>query len=96
MYRPLGIFWFAVGVGLLTLQWTMPTMAEYPMMVNRVPLGALALTLSFYNTIRWRMLAARIAAREQEHAEQVKQRFGHGPIDPNFDFSEPPKDTKPK
>ncbi len=96
MYRVLGIFWFIVGVGLLTLPWTLPSMADSPIMANRAPLGALAFVLSFYNTIRWRMIAARIAADEKERTEQIRQRFGRGPINPDFDFSEPPENPKPK
>lgn len=96
VYRLLGVFWFAVAIALLTLPWTLPNLAEFPIMANRVALGAFAFGLSCYNMIRYRMIAARKAALDEEYAERVKQRLGRGPINPDFDFSEPPKDTKPK
>ncbi len=79
MYLVLGIFWFIVGVGLLTLPINLRGLIGEPI-TNSKPLGALALVLSFYNLIRYRIIAARKAALDEYYAEQVKQRLGRRPI----------------
>ena len=90
VYRFLSFFWLVMGINLLVLPNLYPELGRYPIMANHVPLAGFCLALAVYNMIRWRLIRARDVEREKLLEHKLARRERHRPIDPAFDFSDPP------
>ncbi len=85
------LFWIVLGVVLLALRPSHPG-------DQRFVLGAVAaFLLALYNLVRWWSSRSLKRSRRQAEESRLKERLleeqrrkPEAPIDPNFDFSEPP------
>jgi hypothetical protein len=91
VYRFLGFFWLLMGINLLVLPYVYPWIGDHPIMANHVPLAGFCFALTAYNLVRWRLIRAREIERERQVEHEMRRRERNRPIDPTFDFSDPPK-----
>ncbi len=98
LYLFLAVFWFVLGVALEVAPRLNPNAFHWMIPGTAIAVGWLALALSCYNLVRWRLMrgAARRRALE-EGPRPDRRRHSSGPppqADPNFDFTDPPSEPK--
>jgi hypothetical protein len=87
----LAAMWFMISLGILMMPDPGPD-AAFGLSPEKRPWAAgLAMVLSGYNVIRWRLVRERRRSAEESHVlrETVRRRHHEEPPNPDFDFGDP-------
>jgi hypothetical protein len=93
--------WTAVGIGILTWQYSSGSEAlTIDLFGLHFSCGYLALFLALYNVVRWysrrsSQATAKALADARAERERARRQDEGKPIDPTFDFSDRPPDPGP-